>query len=140
MKCNTCRVAAGKIRKQIQKNTDYNSETRMCNVCKETKSKESFTKKGIICQDCIKRDRQQRLQEHYDQRTICECGGSFTHPVSKDRHDHSEMHKIYVKYGIAKKDYPRFYNINSRICLFEGSNKDDPFNKEKARAYILSGR
>ena len=77
---------------------------RFCNTCCEMKQVEEFRKYGNECSKCKETRISKQKQKYYKNRTRCICGLYISDANPKEKHEKTNSHQNYIKYGTRNTD------------------------------------
>ena len=77
---------------------------RFCNTCCETKPMGDFRKYGNECSKCKEERNNKQKQKYYKNRTRCICGLYISDANPMEKHEKTNSHQNFIKYGTRNSD------------------------------------
>ena len=96
-------------------------EERYCNACNMKKDIKEFTKCGKECTTCKKERIQKARDAFYTNRQRCVCGLYYCDANPKEKHERTQAHQNFMKYGVRNPDHIDFlyrtgHVAHDKIC------------------------
>ena len=85
---------------------------RFCNTCCEMKPVDDFTKYGSECSKCKGKRINKQKEKYYKNRVRCVCGLYTSEANPKWKHEKTNSHMNYMKYGTRNPDEYAYISRN----------------------------